>query len=38
MPGPRAERLGLGIVLPLTSLSSWKTFLGPETAEKLDIV
>lgn len=37
-PDLGVERLGVGIVLQVTSLSSWETFLGPGTAEKLDAI
>jgi len=35
---PGVEKLGLDIALQLIALSSWKNFLGPGTAEKLDSI
>lgn len=37
-PDLGVERLDLGIVLQVTSLSYWETFLGPGTGEKLDVI
>ena len=36
--GLGTERRGLGVAVQLVSLSSWRTFLGPGTAEKLDSI